>query len=220
MKPDYEKAATKAIETLIKHKISSAPVSPLPILKSLDGVFVVTYDAMSEASGQDRQCVISMFGEKNQDAFTTVMMVEDKPRYLVTYNQHLSANLAQRALARELGHIVLGHDGSLPEDVRNEEAKCFANHLLCPRPMIYSIKALGIRVTTEVFGSLTGCYDHCLACMRRLPAVHVDPALNRMVKDQFTDYIVNFFHFYRSILLHSDGAAVADFGTFMDGYEE
>ena len=219
MKPDYETAAIKATETLIKFGVSSAPVSPLPILKRMPGVIIVSYDKMSKDSSTDRNCIISMFGEKNQDAFTTVNMVEGKPQYLVTYNQHLSVNLFQRGLARELGHIVLGHDGSRPEEVREEEAKAFANHLLCPRPLIYSIMMSGIRVTTEVLGNLTGCYHHCLSCMRKIPGVHVPPELNRLVRDQFFDYIINFFHFQRSIM-HHDGSSLADFGTYMDGYEE
>ena len=34
MKPDYEKASTKAVEMLIKYGLSSAPILPLPILKT------------------------------------------------------------------------------------------------------------------------------------------------------------------------------------------
>jgi Zn-dependent peptidase ImmA (M78 family) len=39
-------------------------------------------------------------------------------------------DIVRKALARELGHIVLGHDGTRPEDVRNQEAECFAKVLL------------------------------------------------------------------------------------------
>jgi len=219
MKPDYEKAAMAAAETLVKFHVSSAPVSALPILKQLPGVLVLSYEKLSSDLGTDRQCVISMFGEHNQDAFTSFKLEDGRPQYIVTYNQRLSANLVQRALARELGHIILGHDGSLPEDVRNEEAKAFANHFLCPRAMIHSVQALGFRFTTEILGNLTGCYDYCLSCMRKLPATHVPADLNRQVRDMFQPYVINFFHYQRSASL-SDGSALADLGTFMDGYEE
>ena len=43
MHPDYEAAAIAATETLIKYGITSAPVSPLRMLKSIPGVLVVTY---------------------------------------------------------------------------------------------------------------------------------------------------------------------------------
>lgn len=219
MTPDYQKAAIAATETLIKYGISSAPVSSLPILKSTPGVLVFTYQAISDKIDQDRRCLISMFGEGNQDAFTTVNMESGKPQYIVTYNQQLSSVFVQRSLARELGHIVLGHDGSLPEDVRNEEAKAFANHLLCPRPMIHAFQAAGLRITTEMLGNLTGCFDYCLSCMRRIPAVSVPAEMNRAVRDQFMPYIQNFFEYYRNASL-SDGSALADFGSYMDGYEE
>ena len=220
MTPDYLNAAIKATETLINYGISSAPVSPLPILKKIPGVIVVSYESMSNAVDQDRQCVISLFGEKNQDAFTSVNIHPDgRKHYLVTYNQRLSQVFVQRALARELGHIILGHDGTRPEDVRNEEARCYAHHLLCPRPLIHSIQATGLRLTKEVLGNVTGCYDYCLSCMRRTPGVSVPAELNRAVRDQFMPYIKDFFEFERYASL-DDGSALADLGTYMDNYEE
>lgn len=219
MTPDYEFAAEMALDTLYKYGIDSAPVAPLPILKQIPGVLVVTYESMSQAVDQDRRCVMDLFGEKNQDAFTSFSMDHGKPRYLVTYNQRLPIALIQRALARELGHIILGHDGSRPEDVRNEEAKCFANHLLVPRPLIHALQAMNIRITVEVLGNVTGCYDFCLSCLRKLPAVHPAAELNRAVRDQFLPYIKNLFEYQRYAML-SDGSALADFGTFMEGYEE
>ena len=67
--------------------------------------------------------------------------------------------------------------------------------------------------------NLTGCNDHCLTCIRKLPAVHVPADLNRQVRDLFMPYIINYFNFQR----HAeklDGSALADLGTYMDGYEE
>ena len=219
MTPDYELAATKATETLIKFGINSAPIDPMPILKKIPGVLVVSYQTMSDDVEQDRQCVINMFGEKNHDAFTSVNLKDGKKHYLVTYNQKLSQVLIQRAFARELGHIILGHDGTKPEEIRNEEAKCFAHHLLVPRPLIHMIQASGMRFTEEVLGNLTGCYHYCLSCMRKTPPIHVSPDLNRLVRDQFKPYFLDFFNFQR-YAAHSDGSAIADLGTYMDGYKE
>ena len=219
MKADYQLAATKAAETLIRYGISSAPVDPLPILKRLPGVFVISYQAMADDVDRNRRCVMDMFGETNQDAFTSVNLKNGKKQYLVTYNQQLSQMLVQRALARELGHIILGHDGTRPEEVRDEEAKCFAHHFLVPRPMIHAIRSAGAVLTTEVLGSLTGCYDFCLSCIRKSPAVSVSPELNRIVRDNFMPYILNFLDFQR-YAARRDSSAPADLGTYMDGYEE
>ena len=85
--------------------------------------------------------------------------------------------------------------------------------------MLHSFQAAGLRITTEMLGNLTGCFDYCLSCMRRIPAVSVPAEMNRAVRDQFMPYIRNFIEYYRSATL-SDGSALADFGSYMDGYEE
>ena len=219
MTPDYENAAIKATETLIKFGINSAPVDPLPILKKIPGVLVMSFEDMSKKAQLERKDVLDLFGCDNQDAVTTVFRNDGGLRYVVTYNRMLPSSIVDRALARELAHIILGHDGSKPEDVRNEEARCFAKHLLIPRPLIHAIQATGIRITAEVMNNLTGCNDQCLACIRRLPAVHVSADLNRLVRDQFMPYIMNYFNFQRHEEKH-DGSALADLGTYMEGYEE
>ena len=219
MTPDYERAALAATETLIKYSISSAPISPLPILKKIPGVLVVTYQHMADENTMDRSCVINMFGDGNHDAFTSVNLKNGKPQYLVTYNQRLSQVFVQRSLARELGHIILCHDGSRPEEVRNEEARCFANHLLTPRPLINAIRSAGFPITMECLGNLTGCYEYCLSCMRRIPVIHIPAELNRIIRDNFASYVDNFLDFWR-VASETDSSAPADFGSYMEGYEE
>jgi Zn-dependent peptidase ImmA (M78 family) len=219
MTPDYERAAIKATETLIKYNIGTAPIDPLPILKKTPGVLVFTFKEMSDKTSIDRKEILDQLGCKNQDAITTVFLECNKPRYVVTYNQMLSSGIINRALARELGHIILGHDGSRPEDVRNEEAKCFAHHLLCPRPLIHSLQATGMKTTVEMIANVTGFYDYCLSCIRKQPSVKVPPELNRLVRDQFMPYIMNLFEYQRYASL-KDGSALADFGNYMEGYEE
>ena len=219
MMPDYETAARKAVEALIENNVVSSPVDPIPMLKRIPGVLAVSYADMSDSLGMNRSSLIDALGLQNQDATTSVIEDDGSLKYVVAYNQKLPHYLLQRGIARELGHIVLGHDGSRPEEVRNQEAKCFAHHLLSPRPLINLVIAAGIRLTKEVLNNLTGCNDRCLGCMRRLPAVHVPAELNRKVRDNFMDYFRNFFEFERS-LANSDGSAIADLGTYMDGYEE
>lgn len=219
MTPDYERAAVKAMETLIENNISTAPVIPLPVFKRTKGVLVLSFTEMSARIGVERGSLVSMFNEENHDAVTSTHFEDGKLRYIVTYNQRLPLYLLQRALARELGHIVLGHDGSRPEDVRMEEAYCFAHHFLCPRPLIHAIQQSGIPFTIEMLGAMTGCYERCLVGMRKTPAVHVLPELNRKVKEQFKDYIENFLDF-ESYLSKTDDSMLVNFGSYMDGYEE
>ena len=219
MKPNYDLAATKATETLIKYGINTAPVMPLPIFKKNPNILVLTFAEVSDAFSIDRKHFVNMIGEENQDAITTVNTDGGKLRYVVTFNQRLPLYMVQRSLARELGHIVLGHDGSRPDEVRTAEAYCFAYHLLCPRPLIKAVQDAGINLTVEVLGNMTGCYERCLLGMMQTPGAHVPAELNRQVKAQFSEYLDNFMS-YQSILSRSDKSAVADFGTFMDNYEE
>ena len=219
MTPDYERAAIKATETLIQYKISTAPIDALPLLKKTPGVLVMTFEEMSSHANVDRKEILDNIGCENQDALTTVFVNGDQLQYVVTYNRMLSSGIVNRALARELGHILLGHDGSRPEEVRNEEAKAFAHHLLCPRPLIHSLQAANIRLTTEIIGNITGFYDYCLSCIRKQPAVHVPAELNRKVRDQFMPYVINLFEYYRCASL-KDGSALADLGAYMEGYKE
>lgn len=219
MQPDYEKAAIKATEILIKYGINSAPISPFPLFKRTPGVLVLSFAEMSEKIGIERKNMVTMFGIENQDAVTSVQIDDGKLRYLVAYNQRLPFYMLQRSLARELGHIVLGHDGSLPEEVITAEAKCFAKHFLCPRALIHAIQESGVPLTVEAVGCVTGCYERCQKTIRLLPGVHVPAELNRKVKEQFADYVSNFTD-YQSILIEKDTSPLADFGTYMDGYEE
>ena len=219
MTPDYEKAAIKATEILIQNKIGTAPVDPLPILKRTPGVLVMTFEELSNKTNIERQEILDTLGCKNQDAITTVFVHEDKLQYVVTYNRLLSARVIDRALARELGHIILGHDGSRPENVRNEEAKCFAHHLMCPRALIHSLQALNLRLTVEAIGNITGFYDYCLSCIRNQPGVYVPAELNKQVRDLFMPYIMNLFE-YQRYASKQDGSALADFGSYMEGYAE
>ena len=219
MTPDYERAAIKATEVLIKYNVRTAPVDPLPILKLLPGVFVMTFAEMSEMTNMERQDLIHMYGCDNQDAVTTAYIDGDKKRYTVAYNRLLPSRIIDMALARELGHIVLGHDGSRPEEVRQEEAKCFAHHLMCPRPLIHAISASNLRLTEDLLRNIAGCPEHCMSCIRRQPGVTVPAELNRIVRDNFAPYIQNFIGFQRYATL-KDETSIADFGTYMDGYVE
>ena len=219
MTPDFDRAATAAAEVLIKYGISTAPVDPIPIFKKADGFNVITFTEMSRLVGVERDDILSTFDVENHDAVSTVYLKNGKKHYLVAYNMRLPQYLIQRALAREMGHIVLGHDGTRPQAVRNAEAICFAHHLICPRALIHAIQESGAKITTEVLGNTTGCYERCLIGMRREPATHVPAELNRKVHEQFSDYISEFLDF-QSFLSQADDSMIANFGTFMDGYEE
>lgn len=121
MKPDYQKAAQKAKEL----KTAGADC-PLQILKTLKHVGAASFADASARYGINRESLLAMFDDGNQDAITMYR----NGSYLVIYNQELPCRIIRHAVARELGHIVMEHDGSRPEDVRMEEANYFAEEFL------------------------------------------------------------------------------------------
>lgn len=121
MKPDYQRAEQKA-----KELRESGADCPLQILRSLQNVAATSFADASARYGIDRETLLSMFDSDNQDAITMFR----NGSYLVIYNQELPCRVIRNAVARELGHIVMEHDGSRPEDVRMEEANYFAKKFL------------------------------------------------------------------------------------------
>ena len=130
MLPNYEAAAAAAMNLLIRKNITSTPIDSLSILLSTPGVRVMTFSEMATETGENRDELVPLFG-KNQDAVTFKLpQAFDGVDYVVIYNRFLSVDIVSRGIARELGHIIMGHDGQTrPADVRMAEALCFSHHL-------------------------------------------------------------------------------------------
>ena len=118
MEPDYKNAAVKASDTIARFGSDLSADALLRILKQSPHVSVFPFD-LSPMSSSDPW-----------DASTFVRTVNGVLHYIVMYNSSLPSFLLRRTLARELGHVVLQHDGTGPEDVWMDEANCFAYHLL------------------------------------------------------------------------------------------
>ena len=118
MEPDYNRAAVKASDTLRCHGSTLSSDDLLRILKHLPNVSVIPVG-------------ISLVEDAEPwESSTFVREKNGALQYIIMYNNLLPAVLLRRTLARELGHVVLAHDGAAPEDIWMEEATCFAYHLL------------------------------------------------------------------------------------------
>lgn len=214
--PNLERAALKAMETLRDNGASAAPVLALPILKTMSNVFIVSFTEHATETGID--IPEADFGSQSQDVVSVINEAGGIKRHLVAYNQRLPFYMLQFALARELGHIVLDHNDTTPDDVRMTEALYFARYLLCPRPLIRAMQDRGISLTIETVGNITGCYGRSLAGIRKTPGAHIPAELNRQVRSQFDDYVSRFLDCQR--LLPNDKSANAEFGSYMNNYME
>ena len=218
MNPDFDKAATMAMETLIKNRITETPIDSLSILLKYPGVRVMSFTKFATQAGVDRSDLIPLFGA-NQDAATfNLDMNIEGVEYVVVYNMRLPYEIIMRGVARELGHIVLGHNGvTRTPEVRKAEALCFAHHLISPRPVIRMLQD-AIPLTMNVLTATTGCSDECIDEMRDIPGAHVAPEINRQVKELFTRGITEYISFYKAAK-KEDKSPLIDFGSFMNNYE-
>ena len=182
----------------------------------MPNVIVISVSEMSNISGITHSDIVPMFG-KNRDAICSIHKENEKQVYIVAYNNLLPFNIVQRALAREMGHIVLKHDTASKNNT--EEALCFAQHLLCPRALIHAVQATGMRFTTDLLTNLTGACEQSIVYMRHIPETKVPYRLNRFILGQFMPFFRNFFDYYQTAK-PKDGSGLVDFGTYMDGYTE
>lgn len=220
MKPDYENAAIHAAQLLIGRNITETPVDPMQIMLSYPGVRLMPFTRMAAEAGMERHDLVPLFGG-NQDAATFHLSsgIEDV-EYVVVYNMRLPCEIIRRAIARELGHIVLGHDGQTrPADVRMAEAMAFAHHLLSPRAVIRIIQDSGMPLTLSVMAQTMGCSEECVEDIQKIPGVHVPAALNAKVRDQFARGIREYIRFHLSSPM-KDHSPVLDLGEYMNFYEE
>ena len=219
MTPDYDRAATAAMKTLLESKITETPINSTQILLNYPHIRVMSFASMADISEIDRDDLVPLFGI-NQDAATFKMHGMEDVEYVVIYNMKLPYEDIRRSLARELGHIVLGHDGQTRStEVRRAEALCFAHHLLTPRPIVSMLLESGMPLTANVLVHTTGCSSDCVDEIQEIPGVRVDPELNRQVKALFEPHIGEYIRFHKAAPRH-DNSAVLDLGTYMDLYEE
>lgn len=221
MKPNYDLAATKAMEILLENNVTETPISALPILLQFPHVRVVPFTKMADEVKKQRTDLVPMF-VTNQDAATFHVNKTDMAdvEYIVVYNMRLPIEIIHRAVARELGHIVLGHDGKTrPMDVRMEEAMCFAHHLLSPRPIIHMLQESEMPFTMNVLTAVLGCSDECVDDLQKIPGVNVKPEINAKIRDMFKPHITEYINFHKSSP-RQDKSPVLDFGTYMENYKE
>ena len=165
MTPDYDRAATMAMQTLIENQVTETPIDPLALLTSRPNVRVISFARMANEAAMERDELIPIF-VANQDAATFRLGMEIADvEYVVVYNARLPYEIICRGIARELGHIVLGHDGmTRTKEVRRAEAMCFAHHLLSPRPIFKIIQDAGM--------PLRAAEDFRVGCiLRRAPCL-------------------------------------------------
>jgi hypothetical protein len=146
--PDYHRAARLAYRTLLKLRINKLPVDILGICKRCKNTKVMTFREADKEFPDYSGFLIG--GGPSESAFTMKTEIEDIKWNFILYNDDMMYNSVQRlrfSLAHELGHIVLGHKDE-HSFICEAEANCFAQHLLCPAPVV---EAMNLSDDSKVF---------------------------------------------------------------------
>jgi len=219
MTPDFNRAATAAMRLLVDQKITETPIDSFSLLVNCPHIRLMSFAGLADNAEVDRDDLVPLFG-MNQDAVTFRMFGMKDIEYIVIYNMKLPYEDIRRAIARELGHIVLGHDGQTRStEVRKAEALCFAHHLLTPRPIIRMIQQSGLPFSINVLTHTTGCSEDCVEEIREIPGTNVSAELNRQVRDLFAPHILEYIRFHKDSP-KPDNSPIIDFGTYMESYTE
>ena len=140
MIPKLELSAKLAIQTA-----TDLGSDPLTALSKIRNVLLLPFEL--EGNGMPIPA--------NQDAFTLVNKADNALQFIVIYNKSIPTYKRNLALARELGHVIMEHDGSTPEEIWQEEALCFAYHYLAFQPKRIFFRPVRHCLSWEIKGEIT-----------------------------------------------------------------
>ncbi|MBQ8537079.1 MAG: ImmA/IrrE family metallo-endopeptidase [Clostridia bacterium] len=132
MKLDLCQAAELAYQTLLDAGITYFTVDVEALISRLPFVKLMSYQQASRLLEMDPEELTWVF--PSQDAFTLRGLKKGNRRFIICYQEKIPLPRRRFSLAHELGHVLLEHeyDGS----TQNQQVNCFAQHLLCPRPLL------------------------------------------------------------------------------------
>ena len=90
MKPDYDRAATKALETLINYNVTATPVLSVPILKKMPNVLVMSFSEMGNTLGIERHKMVTLFGASKTLLTNSYLPLESVKRVSLSYQSFWS----------------------------------------------------------------------------------------------------------------------------------
>jgi len=162
-------AAQAAYELLLRQKVVDFPVDVETLIRRMPDVKLLTYKQAAAKLNMSQDELDWLF--PSQDAFTLRAANENKRRYLICYQSTMPPQRRRFTLAHELAHVLLEHDGE--GSTVDREANCFAQHLICPRPLLRraseSHAPLSIGVLCQLFGASPAFIRQVLSSSSPLP---------------------------------------------------
>ena len=187
MPADQLRAARMAYRVLLAQQIRTLPVDPLTLLRRCRDTRVMTVSEAAAALDRTEASLEALFADADADAATLRLPGESADAYVVVYRPDGHPARLRFTLAHELGHRLLGHAGA--NSAEEQEADCFASHLLCPDPVLHALRYSDVRSAAQTLA--TACYIS-LTCARvtlRRPPVRLEDDLVCAVADLLSDHI-------------------------------
>lgn len=135
LRPDYHRATRQAYRTLLAAKIDRLPVDVEAICERCHDTTLLSFRQAREMMGCDFD---PFFDGPSREAILSRTWRDGRPYHIITWNDEaLDAHTGpwRFAIAHEIGHIILRHVGGC-HPAQEAEASLFAQHLLCPRPVL------------------------------------------------------------------------------------
>lgn len=177
--PNRQRAIHKAYQSLLKLSHNQLPIDILSICKKCKRTAVFSYKEAQRNYGIPLELMLQVSHYAYIDRRCSTI-----PAWVLLYNDdpfYTSVARLRFTLAHELGHIVLGHTAD--DVVTNIEANLFAQHILCPAPVLAAVIRHGNTSPAflcSVFGVSKSMIDIALQ-----PQEPVDIALLRQVEALF-----------------------------------
>jgi len=140
-RPDYHRATRNAYRTLLATGVDHLPVDVAALCARCQNTKVMSFHEARHLFDDFEP----LWDGPSRMAFAMRRALNGKIHNLILWNdEEMSpgSGLYRFSLAHELGHIVLRHsqDASYVAEL---EANCYAQHLLCPRPVLEVLQPRG-----------------------------------------------------------------------------
>lgn len=148
---NYHRATRQAYRVLLAAKIDRLPVDVDVICERCHDTTLVSSRTMRDVMGDDD--FDPFFDGPSRTAMTIRRWRDGGAYHTIIWNtEEMSHGSAQyrHAVAHELGHVILRHPGG-QHPAAEAEAELFAQHLLCPRPVLDVLQPDALEIT-RLFG--------------------------------------------------------------------
>lgn len=220
-KPNYDRAATLAVRTLIELDITSMPIFPWFIIPRCKNTALASYDDLARYNGISSSVAYKIM-EPAKDAVTYQLTMSDMSAYyIIAYNKKIrSIERIRFTLAHELGHRVMGHSEK-EKEWEEKEANHFAMHLLFPRPVLMTCFKMGMQPLAMNLYNLTNCSIPCINTLQYVHPSTVPAKYNKKCRSQFLDHLDNLFYYSDAIWKEeSRQNPRVMLGRYFEGYTE